>query len=145
MSDWDAQVRAVPTGAAVSTIRLLRPKQPWSASPATMLPVGLLFRLFHFSPRFTVLLDDQPVGHIGIDDVRVFELEPGKHRLRIRFVALRRSREMRMSLNDGEERQFVCGANAFGWPTLREASPEDVAEAGRTSVSEPPVGANPTS
>jgi hypothetical protein len=46
----------------------------------------------------------------------------------MRFVGLRRSEELQMSLKEGEERQFLCGANGIGWPTLREASPEDVAE-----------------
>jgi hypothetical protein len=60
--------------------------------------------------------------------VRVFEVEPGEHRLYMRFVQLRRSERLRISLREGEERQFVCGTNGIGWPTLREASPEDRAE-----------------
>ncbi len=107
----------------MSTIRISRPTQPWSVSPVTVLPLGLLFRLFRFHPSFTVLLDDHPVGKIGNEQVRVFEVEPGEHRLRIRFVELRKSKELRMSLKDGDERQFLCGANGIGWPTLREASP----------------------
>ena len=110
-----------------------------------MLPLGLLFRLFRFHPSFTVLLDDHIVGKIGNEQVRVFEVEPGQHRLRIRFVELRKSKELRMSLKDGEERQFLCGANGIGWPTLREASLEDVAEIRRTSISEPPKPEDPTS
>jgi hypothetical protein len=129
----------------MSAIRIFRPKQPWSVSPATVLPIGLLFRLFRFHPSFTVLLDDHPVGKIGSEQVRVFEVEPGEHRLRIRFVELRRSRELRMSLKDGEERQFLCGANGLGWPTLREASPEDVAEIRGMSIGEPPKPEDPVS
>jgi hypothetical protein len=30
----------------MSAIRIFRPKQQWKASPATLLPTGLLFRLF---------------------------------------------------------------------------------------------------
>ena len=129
----------------MSAIRILRPKQHWSVSPATVLPVGLLFRLFRFHPSFTVVLDDHPVGKIGNEQMRVFEAEPGEHRLRIRFVELRMSKELRMSLKDGEERQFLCGANGIGWPTLREASLEDLAEIRRTSISEPPKPEDPTS
>ncbi len=129
----------------MSRIRIFRPTQPWSVSPATVLPLGLLFRLFRFHPSFTVLLDDHPVDKIGNEQVRVFEVEPGEHRLRIRFVELRKSKELRMSLKDGEERQFLCGANGIGWPTLREASLEDVAEIRRTSISEPPKPEDPTS
>jgi hypothetical protein len=41
---------------------------------------------------------------------------------------LRRSEELRISLEEGEERQFLCGTSGMGWPTLREASPGEVAE-----------------
>jgi hypothetical protein len=33
-----------------------------------------------------------------------------------------------MSLKEDEEREFVCGTNGMGWPTLEEASSEDPAE-----------------
>jgi len=111
----------------MSAIRVFRPKQPWSVSPRTVLPAGLLFRLLKPHSNYTVVLDDHPVGKIGNDQVRVFEAAPGEHRLYMRFVGLRRSKELRMSLKEGEERQFVCGTSGFGWPTLREASPEDLA------------------
>ena len=112
----------------MSAIRIFRPKQHWKVSPATVLPTALLFRLLWPHPNFTVVLDDHRVGKIGSDQVKVFEVEPGEHRLRMRFVELRRSEELQVSLKEGEERQFLCGANGIGWPTLREASPEDVAE-----------------
>jgi hypothetical protein len=92
-----------------------------------------------------VVLDDHPVGKIGNDQVRVFEVEPGEHRLHMRFVGLRRSEELQTSLKEGEERQFLCGANGIGWPTLREASPEDAAEIRGTSISEPPKPEDPVS
>ncbi len=129
----------------MSAIRISRPKQPWSASPATVLPTALLFRLFRFHPSYTVVLDEHPVGKIGNEQVRLFEVEPGEHRLRMRFVGLRRSEELRMSLKDGEERQFLCGTNGIGWPTLREASPENGAEIRGTSTSEPPKPEDPVS
>jgi hypothetical protein len=43
-----------------------------------------------------------------------------------------------VSLKDGEERQFLCGISGMGWPTLREALPEEVAEIRRASIGEPP-------
>jgi len=110
----------------MSAIRIFRPKQSWSVSPRTVLPTALLFRLFRPQSNFTVVLDDQPVGQIGREQVRVFEVGPGEHRLHMRFVGLRRSDELRVSLKEDEERQFICGTNGMGWPTLREASPEDV-------------------
>jgi hypothetical protein len=112
----------------MSVIRISRPKQDWSVSLATVLPTGWLFRLFGLHWNFTVVLDHQAVGKIGNEQVKVFNVDPGEHRLRVQFVAVRRSREMRMSLKEGEEREFLCGSNGFGWPTLREASPEDLAE-----------------
>ena len=111
----------------MSAIRIVRPKQRWKASPATLLPTGLLFRLFRPQSNYTVVLDDQPMGQIGKDQVKVFEVEPGEHRLHLRFIGLRRSEELHMSLKDSEERQFLCGTSGMGWPTLREPSPEDVA------------------
>jgi hypothetical protein len=129
----------------MSAIRIFRPKQHWKVSPATVLPTALLFRLFWPHPNFTVVLDDHSEGKIGNDQVRVFEVEPGEHRLFIRFVGLRRSEELQMSLKEGEERQFLCGTNGIGWPTLREASAEDVAEIRGTSISEPPKPEDPVS
>jgi hypothetical protein len=123
----------------MSAIRISRPKQHWKVSPATVLPTALIFRLFWPHPNFTVVLDGHPAGKIGIEQVRVFEVEPGEHRLRMRFVGLRRSEELPMSLKEGEERQFLCGANGIGWPTLREASAEDVAEIQGTFTGEPPT------
>jgi hypothetical protein len=122
----------------MSAIRIFRPKQHWSPSPATLLPTALLFRLFMPHSNFTVVLDDHPVGTIGKEQVKVFEVEPGEHRLHMRFVGLRRSEELQMFLKEDEERQFLCGTSGMGWPTLREASPEDVAEIRATSISEPP-------
>jgi hypothetical protein len=142
MTGADARRRGAPREACrertpMSAIRIFRPKQRWKVSPATVLPAALLFRLFWPHPNFTVVLDDQPVGKIGNEQVRVFEVEPGEHRLYMRFVGLRRSEELQMSLKEGEERQFLCGTNGIGWPTLREASPGDLAEIPGTSISEP--------
>jgi hypothetical protein len=129
----------------MSAIRIFRPKQHWKVSPATVLPAALFFRLFWPHPNFTVVLDDHAVGKIGNEQVRVFDVAPGEHRLRMRFVGLRRSEELQMSLKEGEERQFLCGTNGIGWPTLREASPEDVAEIQGMSASPPPTPEDPVS
>jgi hypothetical protein len=129
----------------MSAIRIFRPKQHWSVSPATVLPAALLFRLFRIHPNYAVVVDDHPVGKIGNEQVRVFELAPGEHRLYMRFAGLRRSEELRVSLKEGEERQFLCGTNGLGWPTLREASPEDVAQIRGTSIGEQPKPEDPVS
>jgi len=127
----------------MSAIRIFRPKRHWSVSPATVLPTALLVHLFRPHFNYTVVLDDHSAGKVGNEQVRVFEVEPGEHRLYMRFVGLRRSEELRMFLKEGEERQFVCGTSGMGWPTLREASPEDVAEIRGTSISEPPKPGDP--
>ena len=129
----------------MSAIRIFRPKRHWSVSPATVLPTGLLLRLFKPNWNYTVMLDDHSAGKIGNEQVRVFNVEPGEHRLYMRFVLLRRSEEMRMSLKEDEERQFLCGTSGLGWPTLREASPEDVAEFRETSISESSKPGDPAS
>jgi hypothetical protein len=129
----------------MSAIRIFRPKQRWSVSPRTVLPAGLLFRLFKPQSNYTVVLDDHAAGKIGNEQVKVIEVEPGEHRLYMRFVGLRRSEELRITLKEGEEREFVCGTNGLGWPTLREASPEDVAAIRGTSISEPPKPGDPVS
>jgi hypothetical protein len=103
-----------------------------------VLPTALLVRLFKPHWNYTVVLDDRSAGKIGNEQVRVFEVAPGEHRLCMRFVGLRRSEELRMSLKEGEARQFICGTSGMGWPTLREASSEDVAEIRGTPISEPP-------
>jgi hypothetical protein len=123
----------------MSVIRIFRPKKPWSVSPATVLPTAVIFRLFKPASSFTVVLDGEPVGTIGKDEMRVFQVEPGEHRLYMRFVGLRRSAELRVSLKVGEERQLVCGTSAMGWPTLSEASPEEVAVIRKTLKNEPPA------
>lgn len=129
----------------MSVIRIFRPKQHWSVAPRTVLPTALLFHLFKPQSNYTVVLDGHPAGKIGNDQVKVFEVEPGEHRLHMRFVGLRRSEELRMSLKEDEERQFLCGTNGIGWPTLREASPEDIAEIRETSISEPSQPGDPAS
>jgi hypothetical protein len=114
-------------------IRIFRPKRDWSVSPTTVLPAALLVRLFGPHWNLTVVLDGKPAGKIGIQQVKTFEVEPGEHRLYMRFVLLRRSKQLRLFLKENEVRQFLCGTNGIGWPTLREASPRDLAGIPETS------------
>jgi hypothetical protein len=119
----------------MAVIRVVRPKRDWSLAPATVLPAGVVFRLLRVHWNFTVLLDGRPAGEIGVEQVKDFEVQQGEHRLQMRFLLLRRSKELRASLQEGETRLFVCSSNGIGWPTLREASPEDVAEVQGSSLS----------
>jgi hypothetical protein len=104
----------------MSTIKIVRPKQAWRASPATLLPVAWLVRLFRRQWNYTVLLDHRPSGKIRVEQVKVFNADPGEHRLRMRFLFLRRSKELQITLKEGEERDFRCGTSGLGWPTLQE-------------------------
>jgi hypothetical protein len=115
----------------MSAIRIFRPKKDWSVSPRTVLPTAWIACLFKPNWNYTVVLDDHPVGKIGNEQVKVFQVEPGEHRLHTRFVGLRKSAELRISLKEDQEQQFLCGTSGMGWPTLREASPEEVAEPSR--------------
>jgi hypothetical protein len=92
-----------------------------------------------------VVLDDHPVGKIGTEQVKVFQVEPGERRLHMRFVGLRKFVELRISLKEDEEQQFLCGTSWMGWPTLREASPQDVAETQETSIEEQSKTGGPAS
>ncbi len=69
----------------------------------------------------------------------------GEHRLSVRFVLLRRSRELQVTLKEDEERQFICGTNGFGWPVLREASSANVAQVGGAPVDGPSEPGDPAS
>lgn len=129
----------------MSVIRISRPKQAWSVSPATVLPAGVLFRLSRLHWNFTVLLDGHPAGEIGNQQVKIFNVGPGEHRLRMRFVLLRKSEELRISLKEDEERTFICGINGIGWPTLREAPPEEGAASRGASIGDPPQPGDPNS
>lgn len=116
-------------------IRIFRQKPDWSVSPATVLPGALLSRLFGLRWNLTVVLDGNPMGTIGVDQVKVFEVEPGEHRLYMRFLLLRRSKQLRVPLKESEERQFLCATNGIGWPTLWEESSRDAAGIPGTSTS----------
>ncbi len=124
----------------MAVLRISRPRRPWSVSPATVLPAALVFRLIKPHWNYSVVLDGRLMGKIGVGQVKVLEVGPGAHRLRIRFVLLRRSEEVRMTLKEDEERTFICGTSGIGWPTLREASPDEAAEVAEASAGETPEG-----
>jgi hypothetical protein len=122
-----------------ATIQLWRaPNQIWHAYP-TLVVVRAASRLGwgraqRRSPAIgeggvvSVFLDSSKVGAISPKQIKVYQVSPGKHSLSLHFLGgLRRSRELRVPLADGEEKQFVCLLNAFGWPSVRPATPNDVA------------------
>jgi hypothetical protein len=75
-----------------------------------------------------VFLDGSKVGAISPKQIKVYEVLPGEHSLSLHFLGgLRRSRKLHVPLAEGEEKQFVCLLNAFAWPSIRPATPKDVA------------------
>ena len=83
----------------------------------------------------SVFLDGSKVGAISPKEIKVYQVSPGEHSLSLHFLGgLRRSRKLSVPLAEGEEKQFVCLLNAFAWPSIRPAIPEDVAAMERDSL-----------
>lgn len=122
-----------------ATIQLWRaPNRIWPAFP-TLVVVRAASRLGRGraqrrSPAIgeggvvSVFLDGSKVGAISPKQIKVYQVSPGEHSLSLHFLkGLRRSRKLHVPLAEGEEKQFVCLLNAFGWPSIRPATPNDVA------------------
>jgi hypothetical protein len=122
-----------------ATIRLWRaPNRIWPAFP-TLVLVRAASRLGRGrrqgrSPAIgeggvvSVFLDGSKMGAISPGQLKVYQVAPGQHSLSLRFLGgLRRSRKLDVPLAEGEEPLFVCSLNAFAWPSIRPATPEDVA------------------
>jgi hypothetical protein len=122
-----------------ATIELWRsPNRIWPAFP-TLLVVRAASRLGRGRAQrrnpaigeggvVSVLLDKSKVGAISPEQIKVYQVSPGEHSLSLHFLAgLRRSRKLHVLLAEGERRKFVCLLNAFGWPSIRPATPDDVA------------------
>jgi hypothetical protein len=122
-----------------ATIRLWRaPNRVWPAFP-TLVVVRAASRLGRGrgerrSPAIgeggvvSVFLDGSKVDAISPKQIKVYQVAPGKHSLSLHFLGgLRRSRKLSFPLAEGEQKQFVCLLNAFAWPSIRPATPEDVA------------------
>ena len=124
---------------AGATIRLWRaPNRIWPAFP-TLVVVRMVSRLGRGraqrrSPAIgeggvvSVFLDGSKVGAISPKQVKAYQVSPGEHSLSLHFLGgLRRSRKLHVPLAGGEEKQFVCLLNAFGWPSIQPATVNDVA------------------
>jgi hypothetical protein len=122
-----------------ATIQLWRaPNRIWPAFP-TLAVVRVASRLGRVwtqrrSPVIgeggvvSVFLDGSKVGAISPKQIKVYQVSPGEHSLSLHFLGgLRRSRKLHVPLVEGEEKRFVCLLNAFGWPSIRPATPNDVA------------------
>jgi hypothetical protein len=89
----------------------------------------------------SVFLDGSKVGDISPEQVKVYRVSPGEHSLSLHFLGgLRRSRKLSVRLAEGEEKQFVCLLNGFAWPSVRLATPKDVAAMEQSQS--PPVDAS---
>jgi hypothetical protein len=122
-----------------ATIQLWRaPNRIWPAFP-TLIVVRAASRLGRGRDQrrrpaideggvVSVFLDGSKVGAISVKQIKVYQVSPGEHSLSLHFLAgLRRSRKLHVPLAEGEEKQFVCLLNAVGWPSIRPATPKDVA------------------
>lgn len=124
-------------GQVGATIQLWRaPNRIWPAFPALILAraASRLGRGQRQGPAIgdggvvSVLLDGSKVGVISPNQVKVYQVSAGEHSLSLHFLGdLRRSRKLHVPLAEGEEKQFVCLLNAFAWPSVRTATPNDVA------------------
>lgn len=75
-----------------------------------------------------VFLDGSKVGAIWPEEIKVYQVSPGDHSLSLHFLGgLRRSRTLSIPLAGGDEKRLVCVLNRFGWPSVRSATPADVA------------------
>jgi hypothetical protein len=76
----------------------------------------------------SVFLEHSKAGAISPKQIKVYQVSAGEHSLSLHFLSgLRRSRKLTVPLAEGEEKQFVCLLNAFAWPSIRPATPNDVA------------------
>ena len=138
-------VAAATRGGA--TIQLWQtPSRVWPAYPtvAVIRAASRLGKVQRRSPAIggvTVFLDGSKVGAISPKQTKVYQVSPGKHSLSIHFLGgLRRSRKLDVPLAEGEEKQFVCLLNGWAWPSIRPATPEDVAAMERSQF--PPADAS---
>lgn len=152
--DPETPVLARQPGAG-ATIRLWRaPNRIWPAFPALVV-ARAASRLGrgreHGRSRpigeggvVSVFVDGAKVGAILPEQVEVYQVSPGEHSLSLRFLAgLRRSRKIHVPLSEGEESRFTCSLNAFAWPSIRPATPDDVAAMGRLHAA-PDGGSEPS-
>ena len=119
-----------------ATIQLWQtPSRVWPAFPtvavvraASRLGQGRAQRRSPAIGGVTVFLDGSKAGAISPKQIKVYQVSPGEHSLSIHFLGgLRRSRKLHVPLAEGEEKQFVCLLNGWGWPSIRPATPKDVA------------------
>ena len=119
-----------------ATIQLWRtPSRVWPAFPtlalvraASRLGRGRARRLSPASGGVTVFIDGSKAGAISPKQIRVYPVSSGEHSLSLHFLGgLRRSRKLHVSLAEGEEKPFVCLLNGWAWPSIRPATPKDVA------------------
>jgi hypothetical protein len=119
-----------------ATIQLWRaPNRIWPAFPTLVVAraVSRFGRGQGRSPAgeggvVSVFLDGSKVGVIAPREIKVYQVSPGDHSLSLHFLGgLRRSRKLLVPLAEGEEKQFAGSLNAFAWPSIRPATPEDVA------------------
>lgn len=137
-----------------ATIRLWRaPNRIWPAFP-TLVVVRAASRLSRGRAQrqrpavgeggvVSVYLDGSKVGDIAPNQIKLYQVSAGDHSFSLRFLGgLRRSKELHVPLAAGEEKQFACLLNTFGWPTIRPATANDLSAMERPN-SAPDGGSEP--
>jgi hypothetical protein len=64
-----------------------------------------------------ILLDGQPIGQIGLNDVFEAPIEPGTHTLLLTSTGKRRSPERAFTAADESVTEFACHTQPY-WPLL---------------------------
>jgi len=67
--------------------------------------------------KFSVLIDDAKVGHIGPGEAVHFSVSPGVHRVAVR-VDFCKSRELTIEKRQGENQRVTCGSTYNDWRCL---------------------------
>lgn len=132
--DDGPQIKDTDAGAAIQLWRA--PNRIWPGFP-TLIVVRAASRLRRGPGErpapgqggvVSVVLDNSKVGTIAPGQIKVYKVPPGDHSLSVRFLGgLRRSKKLQVPLAEGEKREFTCLLNRFGWPSIRLATPDDVA------------------
>jgi hypothetical protein len=74
---------------------------------------------------YTVEIDKKDCGQIRPRQTRSFEVSPGTHRLRIRFVPQRGSPQVEVVLASGETKEFQCRTGFLGSVVIHPVETSD--------------------
>jgi hypothetical protein len=82
--------------------------------------------LFDIGMAFTVFIDGVDVGKIWSNQIKAFEVAPGAHKVYVRFVLLRKSAELEITLDAGSQEFLFCRTSCLIYPILKRSSENDI-------------------